>query len=58
MTIAQDANMEDFVFTIITWKTGQIVCLKWNQVDVHIIGTIEVISLLSFSSALNCYLEA
>ena len=46
--------MEDFVFTIITWEAWQIVRRtgKSNQVDVHIIGTIEVISLLSFSSVI------
>ena len=44
--------MEDFVFTIITWEAWQIVRRKSNQVDVHIIGTIEIISLLSFSSVI------
>jgi hypothetical protein len=47
--------MEDFVFTIITWEAWQIVRRKSNQVDVHTylhIGTIELISLLSFSSVI------
>ena len=46
--------MEDFVFTMITYDTGQIFWHKSNQVDVHnhIIGTIEIISLLSFSSVI------
>ena len=44
--------MEDFVFTMITYDTGQIFCHKSNQVDVHIIGTIEIVSLFSFSSVI------